>query len=294
MKHFFWIGLILCLFYSNNASAQLNDIARVDYTLLPELNGNIQYTRIRALFNYPIKLKKPGTYILVGFDYSNINLTASADELFNTDELDGFQLFDLNIGYTTPLKNDWRLGFRVTPGISSNLTATDLSFEDFFFSSDLVFIKDRTKNTGDKKPWRITAGLTYSQNRGFPFPLPFFVYYRRTSEHWSYKLGIPQTNLQYHISEKHRLKLYAELDGFTSNLQEGFVVNGQEADQINMGLILSGIQYEYHIVKHVEFFAKFAAVVNQTVQLRNNDNRNIARLGDTNSLYLRTGIRLKI
>ncbi|MDB2606966.1 DUF6268 family outer membrane beta-barrel protein [Zobellia sp.] len=193
MKNIFWIFLI-SFFFANVCNAQLSDIARIDWTILPRLNSTVEYTRLRALFNYPIKLKKEGTYMLLGLDYSNINLGSSNENRFNSSELDGFQLLDINVGYTTPLKNDWRLGVQVTPGISSNLVKNGLSFEDFVFSGTLVFIKDRTKDPDVKKPWKITAGLSYSQNRGFLFPLPFLVYYKKFLPKWSYNIGIPTAN----------------------------------------------------------------------------------------------------
>ena len=294
MKHVLRLCLI-SIFFTASCYAQLDDIARIDYTILPKLNSTVEFTRIRGLFNYPVKLKREKTYLLLGLDYSNINLSSSNENKFNTDELDGFQLLDINIGYTTPLKNDWRLGARVTPGISTNAVKAGLSLEDFFFSAVLVFIKDKTKDPDVPKPWRITAGLSYSENRGFPFPLPFLVYYKRFHPKWSYKVGIPSANFQYHLSEKHRFKVYAELDGFTSNLQEGILVDdGTEAERINMSLVLAGLQYEYIIVKHVEFFARASYIVNESVQLRDTDNNNIEELDDSNTLYIRTGIRLKI
>ena len=137
---------------------------------------------------------------------------------FDKEALSDFQLLDINIGYTAPLKNDWRLGVRLTPGFSSNLTANDLSLEDVIISGDVVFIKDKKESKDVKKPWRLILGASYSGNRGFPFPLPFISYYRKFHSKWSYNLGIPKTNLQYHASSKHRFKLYTELDGFTANL----------------------------------------------------------------------------
>jgi len=295
MREIRWIFSALFVFICTSGYAQLDDIARIDWTILPKLNSTVEYTRLRGLFNYPVKLKKEGSYLLLGLDYSNINLSSSNENRFNSGELDGFQLLDINIGYTTPLKNDWRIGIRVTPGISTNLVKNGLSFEDFVFSSDLVFIKDKTKDPDVKKPWRITAGLSYSQNRGFPFPLPFLVYYKRFHRKWSYKIGIPSANLQYHLSEKHRLKFSAELDGFTSNLQKGIILdNGDDAEQINMSLILGGLQYEYIIVKHVEFFVRTSFIINSSVQLRDTNGDNLDELDDSNTLYIRTGIRLKI
>ena len=287
--------LLLVSLIAFEGFAQFGDIARVDYTILPQSDSGIEYTRIRALFNYPLKLKKEGTYLFLGLDYSNINLSAKNSDPFDTDELSDFQLLDLNIGYTMPLKNDWRLGARFTPGISSNLTASHIGFEDIVLSGDLIFIKDRTKSPEGQKRWRLIWGLSYSGNRGFPFPLPFLSYYKKFHPDWSYNLGIPKSNLQYHISKKHRLKLYTELDGFTSNLQGGILTDsGEMAESINLALIVGGLQYEFHIIDHVEFYARFSYVLSDRVNLRNENKDDIEILDNSNILYLRTGIKLKI
>ena len=289
-----FVLIIILALGSSRSHSQLSDLARIDYTILPAGNSSIEYNRIRALFNYPIKLKKEDAYLFLGLDYSNIQVIIDENSSFNEDELNDFQLLDLNIGYTQPLKNDWRLGIRATPGLSSNLTADDLSIKDIVISGDVVFIKDKTKNT-TTKPWRLIVGASYSGNRGFPFPLPFISYYRKFREKWSYNLGIPKTNIQYRVSEIHRLKLFVQLDGFTSNLQQGVVINNQEiAESINMSIVVGGLQYEWHIIDHVEFYARAAYILSNRVELRDGSRDQLRELDNDNSLYLRTGVRLKI
>ena len=291
-KFVFTIFLMLTYFISY---AQLGDIAKIDYTNIPGSNTKTGYNRTRVLFNYPIKLKKESSYLFLGLDYSNIKLVMDENFPFNDKELEDFQLLDINIGYTQLLKNDWRLGARLTPGLSSNLTAKKLSIKDIVLSSVLVFIKDKTKDSNIKKPWRIIWGVSYSGNRGFPIPLPFISYFKKFSENWSYNIGIPKTNLQYHLAKKHRLKLFAEIDGFTVNLQRGVLIdNATVAESINMSLILGGLQYEYHISKHIQFFARTAYIIDDSVNFRDKDRDNIKELGSTKKLYLKTGIRLKI
>jgi hypothetical protein len=287
--------LIVLLLICTSASAQLNDLARIDYTSIPAGNSSIEYSRIRGLFNYPIKLKKEDAYLLLGLDYSHIDLKMDDNPSFDKTDIDGFQLLDLNIGYTTPLKNDWRLGVRLTPGLSSNLTANELNLEDIVLSGDVVFVKDKRKSPDVKKPWRLILGVSYSGNRGFPFPLPYISYYRKFNPKWSYNIGVPKSNLQYHFSKVHRLKLYAEIDGITSNLQRGVYVDDSEiAESINMSLVLGGLQYEYHISKNLQFYARSSYIISNTVNLRDENKNNIKSLDNSNSLYLRAGIRLKI
>lgn len=295
MKKVTFITLVFLIATSTLGYAQLSDLARVDYTILPGGGSDIEYSRIRGLFNYPIKLKKEGTYLLLGLDYSNIKLVMDDNVSFNKEALSDFQILDLNIAYTTPLKNDWRLGVRLTPGFSSNLTANDLSLEDVIISGDVVFIKDKKKDPNADKPWSLILGVSYSGNRGFPFPLPFISYYRKFHEKWSYNLGVPKTNLQYHISEKHRLKLYTELDGFTANLQRGVLIDNSEVgESINMSLLLSGLQYEFHVNDHIQFYARSSYILSSSVNLRDSKRDDIKDLNNTNNYYLRTGIRFKI
>lgn len=287
--------LILCLLFSAYASAQLSDLARIEYTSIPQGNSDIKYSRFRALFNYPVKLKSEGSYLFLGLDYSHMDLYMDENPSFDEKEVDGFQFLDLNIGYTRPLKNDWRLGVRFTPGFSSNLTANDLSLEDVVISADLVFIKDKKDDPNAVKPWRLILGVAYSGHRGFPLPLPFISYYRKFNPNWSYNIGIPKSNLQFHISEIHRIKLYAEIDGFTSNLQRGVVVDNNEvAESLIMFIVLGGLQYEYHISDHIEFFARSSYIISNRVKFRDENKDRIKSLDNSNSLYLRTGIRLKI
>ncbi|MCL5128134.1 DUF6268 family outer membrane beta-barrel protein [Algibacter sp. L4_22] len=295
MKNLKALCFTITLFIINFSFAQLSDLARIDYTILPAGESNIQYSRVRALFNYPIKLKKEGTYLFLGVDYSTVNLNMRETPSFGKEELNDFQLLDINIAYTAPLKNDWRLGVRLTPGFSSNLTANDLNLEDVILSGDVIFIKDKKESKDVKKPWRLVLGVSYSGNRGYPFPLPFISYYRKFHSKWSYNLGVPKSNLQYHASIKHRFKLYTELDGFTSNLQRGVLINNSiVAKSINMSLLLSGLQYEFHITNNIQFYARTSYVLSNSVNLRDKNKDDIVGLDSSNPLYLRTGIRFKI
>lgn len=293
MSNFTRIFVCMLLCCSATAYAQLGDLARIDYTYIPKAKSDIEYSRMRALFNYPIKLKNDDTYLFLGLDYSNIHLKSEIEFPFETRDLNDFQLLDFSIGYTTPLKNNWRLGLRFQPGFSTNLAASALSLEDVVLSGTVVFIKKGKIYNG--KAQKLILGVSYSGNSGFNFPLPFVSFYRKFRPKWSYNLGIPKTNLQYHFSKKQRLKAFAQLDGFTSNLQrEVPVINGEAARSINMSLILSGLQYEYYITKQLQFYARAAYIFSLNNELRNKNRKTIFSLDNEAKIYLRTGIKFKI
>jgi hypothetical protein len=293
-----FIKNILCgvLFVSGIiCQAQLADLARIDYTILPATDSDFEFNRTRASFNYPIKLNDKQAYLFLGLDYSNINITFGDNEVpFDKEELNGFQLIDLNIGYTFKINQKWRFGARFTPGVSSNLCASDLDTDDVVFSGDVVFINDKKDEPSARKPNRLILGVSYSQNRGFPFPLPFISYYRKFAEKFSYNLGVPKSNFQYHISDAHRLKLYVQLDGFTANIQQGSIINGEQPERFNMSLILSGLQYEFHFKEHFEFYLRSAYILDRSVQLRDSRNNEIFEIDNSKGFSLRTGLRIKI
>ncbi len=68
------IFLVLLVLKTTAVDAQSSYLARVDCTTIPRSNSDIEYSRTRVLFNYPIKLKKGGIHLFLGLDYSNINL----------------------------------------------------------------------------------------------------------------------------------------------------------------------------------------------------------------------------
>ncbi|SHK40515.1 hypothetical protein SAMN04488007_2979 [Maribacter aquivivus] len=289
-KYFFAI-----LFFTTSATqAQLSDLARLDFTFIPNKGSDVEYTRSRFLINYPVKLKKEGEYLLLGIDYSNIHLRFKRDELpFDRNLLNDFKLLDFTIGYTKPLKNGWRLGVRFQPGISTNLTAKSLNANDLVFSGDVVFIKNF--ETDIDKPSRLIVGLSYSQNRGYVFPLPFISYYKKFSPDWSYNIGIPRTNLQYHLSENHRFKLFGQLDGFTSNIQNGALVNGTDtAEIINMSLINGGLQYEYHFTDHLQLDVRAAYNFSLNNKLKDGINNTLFTIDNDSRSYFRAVLRFKI
>lgn len=287
--------LLLFLFiYSLASQAQLSDLARLDFTFIPNKGSDVEYTRSRFLVNYPLKLRKEGQFLFLGVDYSNVHLRFKDNDLpFDRELLNDFKLLDFTIGFTKPLKNGWRLGVRIQPGISTNNAARNLSAEDAVFSGDLVFIKKFEKDI--ERPSRLIVGLSYSQNRGYVFPLPFISYYRKFRPDWSFNLGIPKSNLQYHLSDKHRIKLYAQLDGFTSNIQNGALVNENEfAELINMSLINGGLQYEYHFTDHFQLDLRAAYNFSLSNKLKDGDNNTILTIDNDSRSYLRAVLKFKI
>ena len=283
-----YVLLLLCW----KSNAQLTDLARLEYSFIPSSKSDDQYTRVRAMLNYPIKLKEKD-YLLVGAEYNRIILSLEDDYPFNPNDLNRLHIIDLTLGYTFKCKNSWRLGLNINPRIASTLT-NNLSTDDLFLNGGVFAIKDRTKAEDIERPYRLVLGLTYNTTAGIPFPLPFVSYYRRINAHWSFNAGIPKSNLKYFFSEKSNLQVFAGLDGYFANIQNPMQVNGREVNNISLSVAIGGLGYEYCFTKHIVAYSYIGYTFRLNNVLRNKNRDEVFRLNDLNAFYLRTGLKFKI
>jgi len=286
--------LILVFFLGlsyNSINAQLTDLARLEYSFIPSSKSEDQYTRLRALFNYPIKIKNDN-YLIVGAEYNRILLNLRENYPFDRSTLSALNIIDLNIGYTFRTSEYWRIGLKINPRIASTLNST-ITKDDVFLNGGVFLIHDRTK-ADIKRPYRLVFGVTYNTTAGIPFPLPFINYFRRLNQNWSFSAGIPKSNLKYYFTDLSTLQLFAGIDGYFANLQEPFMVNGQEANNISLSVIVGGLGYEYGFTDHLFGYIYSGYTFRLNNILRNSERDEIFKINQRNAFYLRTGIKFKI
>ena len=286
------------LFLTNVASfSQLSDLARIEYVGLPQnSDGGASFDRYRALINYPIKLKKEGSFLLIGADYRFISFNVDDNLIpFDSEELSEIKQLSFSFGYSFLINDEWRFGAQIQPGYSTNLDVGDITFDDAVISGNVVLIRDRKESETVKKPNRLIVGVAISGNGGFPI-LPFISYYRKFHEKWSYNLGIPKTQLQYYLSERNRLKLVVSIDGFRTNLQNDLPIGPgiDEAERFRQRLFLGGLRYEYKFTKNLEFYFNGSYIIDNSLELRDRSRNKLFDFEEDSSFYIRTGVRFKI
>lgn len=286
------IILIITLFYAQFVQAQLDDLARLEYSFIPKSGSDDQYTRLRLSLNYPIELKED-TYFIVGGEYNRVILNLQDNYPFDRSLLKTINIIDLNLGYTFKTSETWRLGFRLNPRIASTLTQK-ISGDDFFLNGGAFAIIDRSKDESLKRPYRLILGLTYNTTTGLPFPLPFVSYYRKPSEKWSFSIGVPKSNIKWFLDQKNTLQSFVSLDGYFAHLQEPSVINGKQVDNVSLSVIVGGAGYEYLFTKHLVAYAYAGYTFRLNNVLRDGERNEVFKLNDLNAFYLRTGIKFKI
>ena len=278
-------------------NAQLSDLARIEYTYIPQADSDNAIGRFRIFANFPIQLGWEGSYLVPGIEYRNTHLDIDDPVPFDTEKMDNFHSFRLSLAYTFKLKKNWRFAARTGLEVASNFERRTVVNRDLRYSGSAYMIKDRT---GDEyeKPNRLIIGLEYSTNAGRPFPIPIINYYREFHPKWSYSVGSPKTNLKYNFGKRQSLQAYVSLDGFFSNLQNDLEINQQGsttlADNVSMTIVMGGLGYEYGFTDHVFFYAYGAYTIFNEIRLRDRSRNNLYTINNNNTSYLRTGIKLKI
>ena len=283
--------VVLCL-CSQISNAQLTDIARLEYSLIPKSKSEDVYTRLRALINYPIKLKNE-SYVFIGGGYNRIILNLADEYPFDVSQFGTINIIDLNFAYTFEATQNWRLGFKFNPRIASTLTKR-LTKDDFFINAGAYAIKDKTKDKTIEKPYRLILGLTFDATTGIPFPLPFVSYFRRVNEKWSFSLGVPKSNVKYFFNETSIIQVFAGLDGYFANLQEPLMLNDQQVENVSLSLAVGGLGYEYCFTKHLVAYVYAGYTLRLNNVLRDKNREEVFKLDDINAFYLRTGLKFKI
>ncbi|MEY8848499.1 DUF6268 family outer membrane beta-barrel protein [Psychroserpens sp. XS_ASV72] len=270
----------------------MTDLARLEYSFIPKSNSGDQYTRLRALVNYPIKIKDKD-YLVVGAEYNRVILNLEDSYPFDRTLLETISIIDLNIGYTFKTNEFWRFGMKFNPRLASTLT-NKITSDDIFLNGGVYAINDRTDDSKAKRPYRLILGLTYNTTVGIPIPLPFVSYYRKLSENWSFNVGVPKSNLKYFFNEKQMIQAFAGLDGYFAHLQRPQVVNGKQVDNISLSIVVGGLGYEYCFTKNLVLYTYTGYTFRLNNVLRNSDREDVFKLDDLNAFYLRTGIKFKI
>ncbi|MDT0686894.1 DUF6268 family outer membrane beta-barrel protein [Autumnicola psychrophila] len=291
--------LIFGFLFFEQTNAQVTDLARVEYTYFPQRQSDNSFRRFRTFFNYPIELKKEGSYLVPGIEYRNVNFKYEDPEFFETSNLDRFQSITASLAYTFKMKNDWRFGAQTGIKIASNFSRSDIINDDLIYDGAIFFIKVKDEEEGDKS-WRLILGVNYSTTRGFPFPLPVINYFREFSPDWSFSVGVPKSNLRYAVSKKSTLQAFVTLDGFFANVQDNFDViptnNGQSAiaENISMTILLSGLGYEYNFTEHLSFYVYAGYTLINDIRFRDKNKDDVLTINDTNTFYSRGGLKFSI
>jgi hypothetical protein len=281
--------LVCCIHFSE---AQLTDLARLEYSFIPSSNSEDNYTRLRALVNYPIKIKDKD-YLIIGAEYNRIILNLEDNYPFDQNDINRLNIIDLSLGYTFKASENWRLGLKVNPRIASTLT-DKITSDDLFLNGGIFAIKDRTDAKDIDKPYRLVLGLTYNTTAGVPFPLPFVSYYRRINDKWSFSAGVPKSNLKYFFSENSMLQVFAGLDGYFANIQKPMLINNRTVNNISLSIAIGGLGYEYCFTKHLVAYSYIGYTFRLNNVLRNQNRDEVFKLNDVNAFYFRSGIKFKI
>ena len=133
--------MVWALFGLCTLSAQTTDLARLEYTLIPQANSDNSINRFRGFVNFPIPLEWDGSYLVPGLEYRNVDLDIEDPVPFDIKNVQKFQMFRLSMGYTFKMSEAWRVGMKVGVEIASNFEQRTAKGSDLRFTGAGYFNK---------------------------------------------------------------------------------------------------------------------------------------------------------
>jgi hypothetical protein len=286
-------SILFFVFAFAKAYPQGTDLFRVEYTYFPQRNSDNSFRRFRAFANVPLKVKK-GTYVVPFLEYRNVEYIVKDDFILTDFGSDRYESFEVGVGYTFPMKNNWRFGGRAGILAASNFDEAKARSDDYFFTGGLYVIKNERKREDGGRPWRLVIGVQYNTTAGRPFPLPYLNYYRELNKKWSFTIGAPKMNIKYRFNEKNNVQLYARLDGFYANIQNDQPTTRGVAENVSMLVAMIGPGYEHNFTKHISAYIYAGYTFINDIRLRDDNGNDVVTLNDNNTFYSRVGLKFKI
>lgn len=275
------------------AHSQGTDLFRAEYTYFPQRKSDNSFRRFRTFANLPLKVDE-GTYIVPFIEYRNVHYLVRDDFMRTDFGSNRYESFEVSLGYTFPMKKNWRFGSRAGVLVASNFDEGQAQSDDYFLSASVYFIKNEKKRDDGGKPWQLVVGVQYNTTAGRPFPLPYINYYREINDDWSFTLGAPKMNIKYRFNDKNSVQLYARLDGFFANIQNDEPTTRGVAEDVSMTVAMFGPGYQYNFTKHISAYIYAGYTFINDIRLRDDNADDVVTLNDTNTFYSRIGLKFKI
>ena len=153
------VMVIFSFFITAFCYGQETDLARIEYTYIPQVNSKNSINRFRAFVNLPLKLGWEGCYLIPGIEYRNFDLDINDAVPFDTKDMGKFQMFRASLAAVFRMKKNWIIAIKTGGELASNFEASKIGNNDINFTGAIYFIKDRT-GSDFKKPNRLTVGVT--------------------------------------------------------------------------------------------------------------------------------------
>ncbi len=295
MTKVFFCVFLLC---TSLLCSQQTELARLEYSHFPGQNGKNDFQRISTFVDFPLALKKKGSYFIPRIAYQRFNFGTYDVPIFDQQDFKSFESFQLWLGYTFEMKRDWRFGFRLGNMISSNFEANKIVDRDIFYLGLIYFIKSHTGPDVDK-PWRLIIALAYPSIAGKQFTLPVAYYYRKFDPKWSYTVGLPKSDLKHYINKRNIVQAFIEVEGFFSNIQNTQLIFGEAATEedlakISMRFFMSGLGYEHGITQNVFLYVNGGYTLSNSFTITDRNQKDAFTITNKNTFFIKAGISLKI
>ena len=248
--------------------AQLKEgVIEFNYKLSPVASDDVALQNSNLYIEVPTTVGQGVLTHAFTADYNLYDYLATTP--FNTEDLNTFYNLKYQLEYKYPLTNSINIHAQANAAIMSTLNQNIIG-DDFFFGGGLYVSKT---NTAESKPSVLKLGISYSSITGKPTYLPIISYEKIVNSRLSYKIGFPEAEIIYGLSEVSKVRLSLNTNGYYANISKPLYINiDHVAEKAKISSTNLGLQYQYKMDNSwsIKLGAEYA--LKNSYKLENNNN----------------------
>ncbi len=291
-RHFNYIILVfgtIQIMWSQNPNTE---IAGFEYTTIPNV-GDTGIEKYTLNLNLGKRFKKRGTvgvgvsYTYYDFMFNNASLDFDALSYENIHTIKSRFFFKYFINTT------WSANVMFAPMLSSNFEGS-LSHEDVIISSAVTLSKSWSN---EKASSLFTFGIGFGTALGAPQLIPIVSFKKKVNETWSYSLGVPRTEINYHFDSRHTLSTTASFNGLFGNISStvDFQDLGSFVDtKLQYNSLDTSLDYRYRIQPNWTTIIKIGYSPWNQLKILDNENNEIYDFEPNSSLFIAMGLKFNL
>lgn len=189
-------------------------------------------------------------------NYSRKRMTYfDVQEIQNIENFETPQMFQTEVGLCRPITEKLSINASLAPMLASNFEQ-GLSSEDLIWNYGL-YLNFKWGQNNHKS--NLKLGVARGTVLGEPSFYPTVSYSTSYNDLWGFTIGFPQASIFYSVSERHRVAIYLDNNGFYSNNSDSSTLSGP-LSTINSKLVFSttdfSIEHQFQLQPRLMAFSK--------------------------------------
>lgn len=266
------------------------EIANFEYTMIPSA-GDVQWNAYHLNAGYGISLLE-NHEVGIAVSYENTVYSFFDTPSLNTNSFEEIHTIKTGIFYRYNISNSWEFKGAFSPVISAILNKA-IENEDIQYAWEALLSKTCSK---EDRSIGVDFGLLYGAFFGKPKLYPTINLFG-TYGNWNYKLGFPETHINYQIDNRHQLKFGALFQGSYSNISNEINFSGVGSftnSKLAYRALDFVLRHAFRLQPSITSIVKLGYLSENSLELLDKNDNGLMNFNTGGSVYVTMGLTLNL